>query len=288
MVKIFNRKVTFFVNKNSWFVYSPISESEVFVSRVSWERDRSYKIDRSCQPTHTIWWRCRKYDPNSGKTLVFSCETCPNLLRFDSGPLIDFSMTSWHQRSRRNKTRVKSHLSLETRATFRRGDVSKVGVTQIYEFRMQNQRTSYRKQTIWMIFAWIYSKTCSEDKPVAWLWGPVAKTKMTLHSRSSPTARLMSCGHRILYERSKFEIWVIWRGGTWHFWNFSWVRTIFWTGSSFVYIIKKQDYIDRNGVSHEKIHRSSLEFMSKWWSRSWFLHECHIFFPCGWFFFLAA
>ena len=64
------------------------------------------------------------------------------------------------------------------------------------------------------------------------LWGPVAKIKMTFHARFSPTAPLMSGGHRKKYEPSRFDIWVIWRSGTWQIWNFSWVRTIFSTASS--------------------------------------------------------
>ena len=46
-----------------------------------------------------------------------------------SGPLVFFSMISWHQRRRRRKPRVISHLSLVTRATFRCGDVPKSGVS---------------------------------------------------------------------------------------------------------------------------------------------------------------
>ena len=64
-----------------------------------------------------IWWRCRKYDPNSGKILKISLETCRFYSGFDSGPLVDFSMTSWHQRSRRKKPRVNSYLYLRYRSS---------------------------------------------------------------------------------------------------------------------------------------------------------------------------
>ena len=46
-ISIFNRKVTFFVNKNSWFVYSPISGSEIYVLFFfTWENSANFLIWR--------------------------------------------------------------------------------------------------------------------------------------------------------------------------------------------------------------------------------------------------
>ena len=68
---------------------------------------------------------------------LFLLSPCRFLTPGLMGPLVEFLLNSWHQRRCRFLPKVIYHLSLQTRATFRRGDVSKGGVTQIKASRIQ-------------------------------------------------------------------------------------------------------------------------------------------------------
>ena len=129
------------------------------------------------------------------KNVQFLGETCPFLCLIDSRPLIEFSTSSWHPRSRRRKPLVKSHLSVETRPSFPRGDVSKVGVAQINAFLMQKQKD--------FLYKTLNLNGFCKDLLQKWrLWGPVAKRKIVNHFRVFPTAQLMLGDAWKLYERS--------------------------------------------------------------------------------------
>ena len=98
-----------------------------------------------------------------------------------SGPLVEFSMISWHQRRRRRKPWVNSHLSLETRATFRRGDAPKSG-------GHEHAALLYRAHCVLSYRNWI----CIEMNRI-----PITIGKYTVTSRGPFLARnftlMMSC-----------------------------------------------------------------------------------------------
>ena len=122
-----------------------------------------------------------------------------------SGPLVKFSTISWHQRRRRRTPRVIRLISLETRATFRRGDVSKVGVTPSTWKGAQNGALSMIKNAL---FSLQEQKTVTNvGDPTFWSGAAPNfcssfKGNWNKHSRSFPTPPLMSGDDRKRCERS--------------------------------------------------------------------------------------